>query len=85
MHLILSLLTLTPMALASPLVTPLSPSSSTTKTCTISSQTIVNCRAGPNRDYPLIRTTRPGQAVDIECIVDGEAIDGEKCVHLKGD
>jgi uncharacterized protein YraI len=52
------------------------------KTCSINSQAVVNCRAGPSRSYSIVRTAQPEQRLGIECITDGEPIDAEKCVYL---
>ncbi|KAK4446358.1 hypothetical protein QBC34DRAFT_411557 [Podospora aff. communis PSN243] len=48
------------------------------KTCSINSQAVVNCRAGPSRSYSIVRTAQPEQRLGIECITDGEPIDAEK-------
>jgi len=48
------------------------------KTCSIIGLAVVNCRAGPSRDYRIVRAAQPEQRLGIQCIRDGEAIDGEK-------
>ncbi|KAK0657930.1 hypothetical protein B0T16DRAFT_386376 [Cercophora newfieldiana] len=50
----------------------------TAKTCSINSQAVVNCRAGPSRDYSIVRIAQPQQQLSIQCMLDGEPIDGEK-------
>jgi len=51
------------------------------KTCSISgTSAIVNCRGGPSRSYPTIRSVQPNQSFSVQCMVDGEGIDGEKYV-----
>ncbi len=49
--------------------------------CTISgTMTFVNCRAGPSRSEEVVTRYLPDDVVEIRCIRDGEAIDGEKYV-----
>ncbi|KAK3367755.1 hypothetical protein B0H63DRAFT_455825 [Podospora didyma] len=38
----------------------------------------VNCRSGPGRDFAAVHKLVPSQSFGVSCIVDGEAIDGEK-------
>lgn len=48
------------------------------KTCSINSQTYVNCRDGPSREHRIVNNAQPKQRIDFKCMVDGEGIDGEK-------
>ncbi|KAK0713637.1 hypothetical protein B0T26DRAFT_753729 [Lasiosphaeria miniovina] len=49
------------------------------KVCSVSgTSSYVNCRAGPGRDYATVRGVQPAQQFSVQCMRDGEAIDGEK-------
>jgi uncharacterized protein YraI len=73
----LTLSTLLASASAGPLTPNLSDRAAS-KTCSINSQAVVNCRAGPSRSYSIVRAAQPEQRLGIECITDGEPIDAEK-------
>ncbi|KAM7217134.1 hypothetical protein V8F06_007533 [Rhypophila decipiens] len=47
--------------------------------CSISgTSAAVNCRQGPTRSYPSVTSFLPGESFAVQCMVDGEGIDGEK-------
>lgn len=53
----------------------------TTTKCSISGTfATVSCRASPTRSSSALKSFRPGQEFGVECMVDGEGIDGEKYV-----
>jgi len=57
------------------------PDLSTKKVCSIEGTfAVVNCRVGPGRDFSSVRTVAPGQSFSVQCMRDGESIDGEKYV-----